>query len=286
MEKEARSKKRKMQNLNGETSQVFKRRKEGIKKKAEELAILCDIPVCLVIQSPNGDSEFWPANPDQTRTLLDKYKQTCNKSIAKIISVSPAESSTGKPSQKTGENDAKKNRNDDDNLVNNLSGEKCYAEFPGDSRSRENLGRIARNDSPIKFEPQKKPGSSHKNHCPRIGEEKRKIFTKNREKCNEPQSKNLTRTSSIYPENVNRETGEKIVKIFNVRLTPGVKEKATDDDNLVRGLSGKKGSAEFPGENLGGVANGSSCLDGTKESAEDGRCLRNAQKYYIPDLND
>ncbi|VFQ61639.1 unnamed protein product [Cuscuta campestris] len=47
---------------------AFKRRKEGVMKKARELSILCDTPVWIVIRSPDDDGDevgIWPLPPPE-----------------------------------------------------------------------------------------------------------------------------------------------------------------------------------------------------------------------------
>ncbi|KAL3500538.1 hypothetical protein ACH5RR_039631 [Cinchona calisaya] len=135
--------KRKLQR--SENSRVFKRRKEGIKKKAAELAMLCDIDVCLLIRAPNGEFEIWPENLDQSRTLLEKYKQTCcnqsqnpSKNQSKILTRNPGDT-------RTIPEDSKKNGGDI--LINGLSGKKGSAQFSGEIQSSENLEGIANQSS-------------------------------------------------------------------------------------------------------------------------------------------
>ncbi|KAL3500545.1 hypothetical protein ACH5RR_039638 [Cinchona calisaya] len=131
--------KRKLQR--SENSRVFKRRKEVIKKKAAELATLCDIDVCLLILAPNGDFEIWPENLDQSRTLLEKYKRTfCTqsqnprKNQPTVLTKNPDETRTIlEDSKKSG----------GDILINGLSGEKGSAQFHGENQSSENLEGIA-----------------------------------------------------------------------------------------------------------------------------------------------
>ncbi|KAK6787074.1 hypothetical protein RDI58_015599 [Solanum bulbocastanum] len=48
-------------------------RKECIKRKSMELATLCDIKVCTVITSPNGELQTWPDNLNAR--VLDLYSQ-------------------------------------------------------------------------------------------------------------------------------------------------------------------------------------------------------------------
>lgn len=43
-----------------------------------------------MIQSPgSGEFEIWPENPDQSRTILEKYKQSCYQPQAKVFSQKP-----------------------------------------------------------------------------------------------------------------------------------------------------------------------------------------------------
>ncbi|OWM84748.1 developmental protein SEPALLATA 2-like [Punica granatum] len=56
---------------------TFKKRKEGLLKKAEELSILCDIDTCVVIHSPDDDSgrgpAVWPHDPEKVKQVIDRY---------------------------------------------------------------------------------------------------------------------------------------------------------------------------------------------------------------------
>ncbi|CAI9105979.1 OLC1v1005027C1 [Oldenlandia corymbosa var. corymbosa] len=61
------------QETNTTKNVVFKGRKEGLKKKAMELSILCDIPVLVMIRSPNGELEVWPRDPSQVKTIVRNY---------------------------------------------------------------------------------------------------------------------------------------------------------------------------------------------------------------------
>ncbi|PHT41596.1 hypothetical protein CQW23_20450 [Capsicum baccatum] len=57
---------------NPKTYQV---RKECIKRKAMELSTLCDIKVCTIITSPQGELQTWPENLDAVKEVLDLYTQ-------------------------------------------------------------------------------------------------------------------------------------------------------------------------------------------------------------------
>ncbi|KAJ6773155.1 MADS BOX PROTEIN [Salix koriyanagi] len=43
----------------------YEERKQTLKKKASELATLCDVPVCLVCVNPDGTTETWPGNESE-----------------------------------------------------------------------------------------------------------------------------------------------------------------------------------------------------------------------------
>ncbi|KAG5576209.1 hypothetical protein H5410_056343 [Solanum commersonii] len=53
----------------------YQERKECIKRKSMELATLCDIKVCTVINGPNGELQTWPNNLDAYNEVLDLYSQ-------------------------------------------------------------------------------------------------------------------------------------------------------------------------------------------------------------------
>ncbi|KAI5684117.1 hypothetical protein M9H77_05345 [Catharanthus roseus] len=54
----------------------FRKGKETIKRKAKELSILCDIPVCALITSPiNGEIETWPESPSELKTIFQMYRE-------------------------------------------------------------------------------------------------------------------------------------------------------------------------------------------------------------------
>uniref|UniRef100_M1BEI1 SRF-type transcription factor family protein n=1 Tax=Solanum tuberosum TaxID=4113 RepID=M1BEI1_SOLTU len=53
----------------------YQERKECIKRKSMKLATLCDIKVCTVITSPNGELQTWPDNLDAYNEVLDLYSQ-------------------------------------------------------------------------------------------------------------------------------------------------------------------------------------------------------------------
>ncbi|CAN4110693.1 unnamed protein product [Withania somnifera] len=57
---------------NPKTYQV---RKECIKRKTMELSTLCDIKVCTIITSPQGELQTWPENLDAVKEVLDLYAQ-------------------------------------------------------------------------------------------------------------------------------------------------------------------------------------------------------------------
>lgn len=53
---------------------TFDKLKKGLKKKAQELATLCDVPLCVLIyQGPNSEVDTFPANGDLVRSVIDRY---------------------------------------------------------------------------------------------------------------------------------------------------------------------------------------------------------------------
>uniref|UniRef100_A0A6N2M1J9 MADS-box domain-containing protein n=1 Tax=Salix viminalis TaxID=40686 RepID=A0A6N2M1J9_SALVM len=52
----------------------FEERKQTLKKKASELATLCDVPVCLVCVNPDGTTETWPEEEARVFDVLMAYK--------------------------------------------------------------------------------------------------------------------------------------------------------------------------------------------------------------------
>ncbi|KAJ6433037.1 hypothetical protein OIU84_020130 [Salix udensis] len=52
----------------------FEERKQTLKKKASELATLCDVPVCIVCVNPDGTTETWPEEEARVVDVLMAYK--------------------------------------------------------------------------------------------------------------------------------------------------------------------------------------------------------------------
>ncbi|KAL8139722.1 hypothetical protein V2J09_005743 [Rumex salicifolius] len=57
---------------------AFQKRKMSLKKKAYELSTLCDVPVCVLVYSPDHppDSEpplIYPENRDEAQSIINRY---------------------------------------------------------------------------------------------------------------------------------------------------------------------------------------------------------------------
>ncbi|VFQ97201.1 unnamed protein product [Cuscuta campestris] len=64
---------------------AFKRRREGVMKKARELSILCDTPVWIVIRSPDDDGDevgIWPLPPENGSQQDEVIRQCKEKMMA------------------------------------------------------------------------------------------------------------------------------------------------------------------------------------------------------------
>ncbi|XAR69521.1 hypothetical protein NMG60_11001139 [Bertholletia excelsa] len=69
--------KQRMELIRDEKSRLstYKKRKNGLKKKAHELKTLCDVDVCLLIYGPKGEeAELWPENDAVHRRLIESYR--------------------------------------------------------------------------------------------------------------------------------------------------------------------------------------------------------------------
>ncbi|XWS33835.1 hypothetical protein CRYUN_Cryun22dG0117100 [Craigia yunnanensis] len=71
-------------------AKTLKKRMEGLKKKAYEFSILCDVKVCMIIFEPKlKDSpakvEVWPSDPVQVKSIIDKYKSKAASDVQKNI---------------------------------------------------------------------------------------------------------------------------------------------------------------------------------------------------------
>uniref|UniRef100_A0A6N2LPW8 MADS-box domain-containing protein n=1 Tax=Salix viminalis TaxID=40686 RepID=A0A6N2LPW8_SALVM len=59
---------------NNKNTKSYEDRKNTLKKKARELAILCDVPVCLICVDPDGTPETWPEEKERVVEVLKAYK--------------------------------------------------------------------------------------------------------------------------------------------------------------------------------------------------------------------
>ncbi|EEF47363.1 mads box protein, putative [Ricinus communis] len=57
---------------------VYKNRKATLKKKAEELSILCDVPVALVCYDPDGKVDTWPEDKSKVDEILTEFARKQN----------------------------------------------------------------------------------------------------------------------------------------------------------------------------------------------------------------
>ncbi|KAJ1413599.1 hypothetical protein SESBI_19422 [Sesbania bispinosa] len=55
--------------------ETYEKRKKGILKKVSELTILCGIPACVIICSPDSQIEVWP-NQEGAEQVIERYKNT------------------------------------------------------------------------------------------------------------------------------------------------------------------------------------------------------------------
>ena len=57
----------------------FQGRRSTLKKKAGELATLCNAEVCVICFAPDGDLQVWPENPTEAQSVIDKYREASKK---------------------------------------------------------------------------------------------------------------------------------------------------------------------------------------------------------------
>ncbi|XP_059311238.1 agamous-like MADS-box protein AGL103 [Lycium ferocissimum] len=86
---------------NPKTYQV---RKECIKRKTMELSTLCDIPVCTIITSPQGELQTWPESLDAVKEVLAMYTQN-KKPEKKAKELSSSSEEKEKDEEEQGEKD-------------------------------------------------------------------------------------------------------------------------------------------------------------------------------------
>ncbi|WCJ36182.1 hypothetical protein M5689_017396 [Euphorbia peplus] len=53
---------------------MYRKRKKTLKKKAEELSILCGVPVALVSVEPTGKVDTWPEDRQLVDKILQQYR--------------------------------------------------------------------------------------------------------------------------------------------------------------------------------------------------------------------
>lgn len=58
----------------GIQAKTFRRRNPTLKKKALELAELCNIPVCVISYGPDGTLQTWPESREDVEAIVDKYR--------------------------------------------------------------------------------------------------------------------------------------------------------------------------------------------------------------------
>ncbi|KAF3442221.1 hypothetical protein FNV43_RR16137 [Rhamnella rubrinervis] len=52
---------------------IYKARKNTLKRKAGELATLCNVEVCMICYGSDGDLELWPEDSDKAKFIIAKY---------------------------------------------------------------------------------------------------------------------------------------------------------------------------------------------------------------------
>ncbi|KAL1566429.1 agamous-like MADS-box protein AGL86 [Salvia divinorum] len=67
--------------------QTLKNRREGLKKKLDQLRTLCDVPACMIIRDrATNFTSVWPEDSSQVRRLIDSYR--ANPSAVKAYGMS------------------------------------------------------------------------------------------------------------------------------------------------------------------------------------------------------
>ncbi|KAF2283117.1 hypothetical protein GH714_043441 [Hevea brasiliensis] len=70
---------------------IFRKRKETLKKKAEELSSLCGVPVCLICYQPDGKIDTWPEDKKEVDDILMKYTREENINLQPAVGFLDAE---------------------------------------------------------------------------------------------------------------------------------------------------------------------------------------------------
>lgn len=65
-----------IESMENEKSRIisFLKRRPTLKKKAEELAKLCDVSVCLLCYAPDGKLDIWPENQEEVKGIISRYE--------------------------------------------------------------------------------------------------------------------------------------------------------------------------------------------------------------------
>ncbi|KAF3436316.1 hypothetical protein FNV43_RR23408 [Rhamnella rubrinervis] len=65
--------------LNPCSKNIYKARKNTLKRKAGELATLCNVEVCMICYGSDGDLELWPEDSEKAKFIVTKYNEVARK---------------------------------------------------------------------------------------------------------------------------------------------------------------------------------------------------------------